>query len=109
VITKLAGEPLADRAAREAYFAAAATISSDYYRQQAIDQVIERHERDSEILREVAKAAGGISEDYYKAQVLSKLAGRASGDAALRDAIVEAARTISSDYYRGEVLSKVFT
>jgi hypothetical protein len=108
VISRLAGEPLADPETRTTFFAVVATIDSDYYRAEALSSAIEHHANDSALLRAAAQAAGSIGSDYYIAETLGKLAEHARDDAALRDAVIEATKKIDSDYYRGQVLAKLY-
>ncbi len=90
--------------ARQNFFRAMDSISSDGERGQVLSAMVRRGGQNKETLDRVLRSAAMISSDGEKGAVLTDFASLGLREAAARDGFFDAASSISSDGVRSEVL-----
>jgi hypothetical protein len=103
LLVEASGHALSDEA-RQNFFRATDSISSDGERHQVLSAIIRRDGQNKETLDRVLHSAAMISSDGEKASVLEDAAAYYKDDPALRRAFFDAAGTISSDGEHRRVL-----
>jgi hypothetical protein len=96
LLVEAAGQPLSDEA-RQNFFRATDSISSDGERHNVLSAIIRRDGQNKETLGRALHSAAMMSSDGEKASILEDAAAYYKDDPALRRAFFEAAATISSD------------
>ena len=95
--------------ARRSYLSAAGKMSSDFYKEQALGELVKNGRLEHNEIAEVLRQANMIDSDYYRTTLLGRVSSKFQMDATLRNAYLSGVSGIDSDYYKLTALQKLLT
>ena len=100
-------DPRLDASTRDAYFAAADKIGSDYEHRRALMPLVSRDLLTKDLAKSILASAAKIDSDYECSELLIAVANTITIDDELRPAFEKAADTLQGEYEYGRAMSAV--